>query len=329
MNAIFGQPLVSVIVPVYNAERGIARCIESILNQSLRDIELILVDDGSSDRSGTICDEYAVKDARISVVHKANEGVAATRMVGINLAKGEYSIQVDADDWVEPTMLKELYQKAKQEDADMVICDFYYDYEGRKPLKRRLQRPTSLDTMNVLAELLEYRRISPSLANKLIRHSCYSKYGVQIPSDVSHGEDFYVSLSLFRHEELRVTYLPVAYYHYVQDACSTSLTHTYSISDFERESRLMDYCLAMMQGHTLYSRVENRMVHNLVRRAFNGGVFTSAQFKQLTYCYRHQIRCNRGIAWHRRYRLYLSCIGYYRLMFAYKSVGNMLKKKLR
>ena len=100
MNAIFGQPLVSVIVPVYNAERGIARCIESILNQSLRDIELILVDDGSSDRSGTICDEYAVKDGRISVVHKANEGVAATRMVGINLAKGEYSIQVDADDWV-------------------------------------------------------------------------------------------------------------------------------------------------------------------------------------------------------------------------------------
>ena len=138
-----------------------------------------------------------------------------------------------------------------------------------------------------------------------------------------------MSLSLFRHEELRVTYLPVAYYHYVQDACSTSLTHTYSISDFERESRLMDYCLAMMQGHTLYSRVENRMGHNLVRRAFNGGVFTSAQFKQLPYCYRHQIRCNRGIAWHRRYRLYLSCIGYYRLMFAYKSVGNMLKKKLR
>ena len=119
MNAIFGQPLVSVIVPVYNAERGIARCIESILNQSLRDIELILVDDGSSDRSGTICDEYAVKDARISVVHKANEGVAATRMVGINLAKGEYSIQVDADDWVEPTMLEELYQKAKQEARKM------------------------------------------------------------------------------------------------------------------------------------------------------------------------------------------------------------------
>lgn len=320
------QPLVSVIVPVYNAERYIGRCIESILSQSLTDLELILVDDGSKDKSGTICDEYAEKDTRIIVIHKPNEGVAATRMAGISRASGEYSIQVDSDDWVEPTMLEELYQKAKQEDADMVICDFYYDYGGRKPLKLRSQRPTSMNTMSVLAELLEYRRISPSCANKLVRHSCYHKYQIQIPADISHGEDFFVSLSLLRHEELRVAYLPKAFYHYTQDVSSISLTHTYSIRDFERESRLKDYCLAMMRGHALYDQVEKRMIHNLVRRAFNGGVFTSAEFKRLTYPYRYQIRDHHGISWHRRYRLYLSCIGYYRLMYAYKSIGNLLKR---
>lgn len=320
------HPLVSVIVPVYNAEKSIGRCIESILSQSLTDLELILVNDGSKDRGGEICDEYATKDSRIVVIHKPNEGVAATRMAGIRKASGEYSIQVDSDDWVEPTMLEELYQKAKEEDADMVICDFYYDYNGRKPLKRRVQRPTSLNTTSVLAELLEYRRISPSCANKLIRHSCYQKYRVEIPADISHGEDFFVSLSLLCHEEVRVTYLPKAFYHYVQEASSTSLTHTYSMRDFERESRLKDYCLAMMQGHALYDCVEKRMIHNLVRRAFNGGVFTSAEFKQLTYPYRHQIRDNHSIAWHRRYRLYLACIGYYRLVYAYKPMGNLLKR---
>ena len=327
MTAIAKPPLVSVIVPVYNAEDAIARCIESILGQSLVDLELILVDDGSADRSGAICDEYAARDSRISVIHKSNEGVAATRMVGIDAARGTYSIQVDADDWVESTMLEELYAKACDEDADMVICDFYYDYQGRKPLKRRVQRPECLHAASVLGELLQYRRISPSLANKLIRHSCYRKYEVQIPSNISHGEDFYVSLSLLRHDELKVSYLPNAYYHYVQDDCSTSLTHTYTVRDFERESRLKDYCLAMMRDHAQYALVEKRMIHNLVRRAFNGGVFTSAEFRRLTYAYRHHIRNNRSIAWHRRYRLYLSCIGYYRWMYAYKAVGNMLKKR--
>lgn len=326
MNEMKNTPLVSVIVPVYNAERGLRRCIDSILGQTLQYMQLILVDDGSRDRSGEICDEYAAKDSRVTVVHKPNEGVAATRMVGIRHAVGEYSIQVDSDDWVEPTMLEALYRKAKQEDADMVICDFYYDYDGRKPLKRRVQCLKVLGQKAVLSALLDYRGISPSCANKLIRHSCYERYGIAIPTDISHGEDFFISLSLLRHEELRVAYLPEAYYHYMQDTDSTSLTHTYSIQDFERESRLKDYCLALMRGHEFYDKLQLRMVHNLVRRAFNGGVFTSAEFRRLTYCYRHQILANHYIAWHRRYRLYLSCIGLYRLMYSYRAAASMAKK---
>lgn len=326
MTEIQKQPLVSVIVPIYNAERTLGRCVASILAQTLSDIEVVLVNDGSRDGSGAICDEIAASDPRVKVVHKPNEGVAATRMVGIRTATGEYSIQVDSDDWVEPEMIEELYRKATEECVDMVICDFYYDYNGRKPLKRRVQKPSDTAPLALLAETLEYRRLSPSCANKLIRHECYKKYRVVIPSDISHGEDFFVCLSLLRNPDIKVAYLPKAYYHYVQESSSASLTHSYSIKDFERESRLKDYVLEMMQGHPYYDRVERRMIHNLVRRAFNGGVFSSAEFKQLTYAYRHNIRYNRHISWHRRWRLYLSCVGCYRLMYGYRSLSLWFKR---
>lgn len=327
MNVRNSAPLVSVIVPVYNAASSLRRCVDSLLSQTLTDMELILVNDGSQDCSGTICDEYVTIDSRVSVIHKSNGGVASARMAGIDKATGEYSIQVDSDDWVEPSMLEDLYNKALQDDADIVICDFYYDYEGRKPLKRRVQRPQSLDRMAVLSELLEYRRISPSCANKLIRHSCYHKYQVRIPTDISHGEDFFICLSILRNEGVHVTYLDRAYYHYVQGAGSSSLTHSYSTQDFERECRLKDYCLELMREHEYYGRLEQRMVHNIVRRAFNGGVFSSSEFKHLTYRYRRQILGNRHIAWHRRYRLYLSCIGYYRAMYSYKALKEWLKPR--
>ena len=327
MTSMAKQPLVSVIVPIHNAERTIGRCIESIVTQTLSDWELVLVDDGSRDRSGEICDEYAARDNRIRVIHKPNEGVAATRMVGIRAAQGTYSIQVDSDDWVEPTMLEDLYAKAEKGDADMVICDFYYDYDGRKSLRRRVQQPSALDATSLLFELLEYRRLSPSCANKLIRHECYQRYNIEIPSKISHGEDFFVCLSLLRHSELKVTYLPKAYYHYMQDANPASLTHSYNEKDFERECRLKDCVLSMMIGHECYERLEQRMALNLVRRAFNGGIFTSKEFKERTYDYRHSIRNNPHIAWHRRWRLYLSCIGYYRLMYGYKALKDKRKRK--
>ena len=111
----------SVIVPVYRAEKWINQCVDSLLGQSYRNIEVILVDDGSPDRSGAICDEYAAADSRVKVIHQPNGGVSVARQTGIDNATGEYSIHADPDDWVEPTMIEELVAKAIEEDADMVI----------------------------------------------------------------------------------------------------------------------------------------------------------------------------------------------------------------
>lgn len=149
------QPKVSIIVPVFNVEQYLHHCIGSIIAQTFTDWELLLIDDGSPDKSGDICDGYAKKDGRIRVVHKENGGVSSARQRGQDEAIGEYTIHVDPDDWVEPTMLEDLYRKAKDDNADMVICDYYTNEESlQKYIK---QEPTKLDSIVVLGELLQWK----------------------------------------------------------------------------------------------------------------------------------------------------------------------------
>ena len=112
---------ISVIVPIFKAENYLSKCIDSILAQTFRNFQLILVDDGSPDKSGEICDRYVKLDTRVEVIHKPNGGVMSARKCGISSAKGVYSIQIDPDDWVEPSLLEELYHEAIAENADMVI----------------------------------------------------------------------------------------------------------------------------------------------------------------------------------------------------------------
>lgn len=118
------MPKISIIVPIYNVERYIHRCIESILNQNFCDFELILVNDGSPDQCGDICDEYALKDNRIKVIHKNNGGLSSARNAGIDIAKGKYIGFIDSDDWIEPDMYEILYQNIKKYNADISMCKY-------------------------------------------------------------------------------------------------------------------------------------------------------------------------------------------------------------
>ena len=144
---------VSVIVPVYKSEVYLERCVDSLLAQTFRDFEILLIDDGSPDRSGEICDMYTRKDDRVRVFHQKNSGVSMARQKGLDEARGEYVIHADPDDWVEPDMLEQLYAKAKEENADMVICDYYANYPGRQIYS--CQRPSSLRHEAVLCDLLQ------------------------------------------------------------------------------------------------------------------------------------------------------------------------------
>ena len=133
------QPAISIIVPVYNAEKYLRRCIDSILSQSLTDFELILIDDGSTDRSPHICDEYATRDKRIKLIHKKNAGVSAARNNGIDMASGDYLVFIDGDDWIASNMLEIMYKNIQKEKPDIINFNAYKHIEG-KNIEKFLKR---------------------------------------------------------------------------------------------------------------------------------------------------------------------------------------------
>lgn len=222
---VMNVPKISVIVPVYKAEAYLHRCVDSLLAQTFTDFEILLVDDGSPDKSGEICDEYARKDSRVRVFHKENGGVSSARQCGMDYARGEYTIHADPDDWVDPTMLEELYRKAKEEDADMVICDFYEERKNKTIYVR--QQPSSLDHETVLCEL--FGQLFASCWNKLVRRDRYKEFGVRFPLELSCCEDLYVNVC-FISKNIKITYLNRAFYHYDQVVNENSILHS---NDFE------------------------------------------------------------------------------------------------
>ena len=124
-------PKVSIVVPVYNVEKYLDKCIQSLIGQTLKEIEIILVDDGSTDKSGKMCDEWAQKDSRIRVVHKQNGGLSDARNVGVSVASANYVGFVDSDDYVEPTMFGLLYRNARDDNAEISICGVYSCYANQ------------------------------------------------------------------------------------------------------------------------------------------------------------------------------------------------------
>lgn len=125
-----GSIKLTVIVPVYNVEKYVARCIESILSQTYQNLEIIVVNDGSSDRSGEICDEYARKDSRVQVIHKENGGIVSARKAGILCATGEYTTNVDSDDWIECEAYEKMIQRLEEYHPDMLVMGYKKEYDG-------------------------------------------------------------------------------------------------------------------------------------------------------------------------------------------------------
>jgi glycosyltransferase involved in cell wall biosynthesis len=121
------KPLISVIIPIYKVEPYLRKCVDSVLSQTYSDLEIILVDDGSPDNCGKICDEYAEKDSRIKVIHKTNGGVASARNFGLNIAKGDYIGFIDSDDWIEPNMYECLLNDILQNECYISMCEFFLE----------------------------------------------------------------------------------------------------------------------------------------------------------------------------------------------------------
>ena len=241
------QGLVSIIVPVYKAEKYIHQCIDSLLAQTYRNIEVILVDDGSPDNCGAICDEYAAKDCRVKVIHQQNGGVSVARQTGIDHATGEYSIHADPDDWVELNMIEELVAKAVANNADMVICDFYR--ESKSDRIHVCQNPgNDLSASAVLRKILS-QQLHGSCWNKLVNRSRIEGIGFT-PEDLCILEDELYNIRILA-RKIKVSYLPKALYHYRIDN-ENSLCNTISDKSFKLKvkavSEIESFCLANVAG---------------------------------------------------------------------------------
>lgn len=232
------QPAVSVIVPVYKAEAYLHRCVDSLLAQTFTDFELLLIDDGTPDRSGMICDEYAIKDTRVRVFHKENGGVSSARQLGLDNALGEYVIHADPDDWVESNMLEELYNEAKRENADMVICDFFNEFKDGKQYYVRQLLP-SLDSQAVLQQLLS-GKLNGFCWNKLVRRACFINWSIRFPESIHIWEDLWVNCLLCSHD-IHISYLNKALYHYDRVINSNSIMRSIKKYKVENKIRFCNY----------------------------------------------------------------------------------------
>lgn len=226
---------VSIILPVYNAASSIKQMLDSILTQTLSEFEVLMIDDGSTDKSGRILDEYSAKDNRFKVFHKQNEGVAMARQSGVDNAKGEYCIHADADDWMEPTMLEELYTEAKAKDADVVIADYFVNSKQNERICK--QQPSALSPVHILQDMFD-NKIFGSLWHKLVRTDLYRKYNAKFFKGINHCEDLLIWVQLLQHPEVMVSYLPKAYYHYVVN--DNSITRHFTHETYEMRLRFRD-----------------------------------------------------------------------------------------
>lgn len=211
--------LVSIIVPIYNSERYIERTIVSILNQSYKDIELLLINDGSTDDTINILNSYAKKDSRIVLINKENEGVSATRNIGLDKCKGNLVTFVDADDYVDGTMIEQLVTLLETHDSDISCCGNLLERPDKTIPIHGTNVLMNLNRKEALIELIIGKNIEPSVCSKLFKKEIV--YDIRFDKDIKYNEDYLFNLYAFKKAK-RITFLDKPLYHYNLHANSST-----------------------------------------------------------------------------------------------------------
>lgn len=217
---------VSVIIPIYKVEAFIERCATTLMEQTLHEVEYIFVDDATPDRSIQILEEvvarYPERKEQVRIVHhEENKGLPAARNTGLTLATGEYIFHCDSDDYVEPTMLEELYHAVQTQEADIVWCDWYLTFAENE---RYMKQPSFCAPMEALKAMLS-GGMKFNVWNKLVRRSLYTDNHIEFPAGYGMGEDM-TMMMLFAHAK-KVAYVPKSYYHYIKTN-TNAFSQTYS-----------------------------------------------------------------------------------------------------
>lgn len=251
--------MISVIVPVYNVEVYVDRCVQSLLIQN-QDIEIILVDDGSTDDSAQICDKYALLDSRVKVIHIQNQGVSNARNVGLSLAKGEYITFVDGDDWLSDDFLEIGIKSLEAAGADIFMGSYIKNYADGTEIK--VNENTSAMTFNyeecveaVFVKSPNKPDLSWAVWGKIFKASLWKN--VQFDMHLSMGEDAVAFWEILKHAN-KILYMPVMGYHYLQRA--DSVVHTPSVKNILDNLKIHQYFYHDYQNH-LNESVQRYFLH--------------------------------------------------------------------
>ena len=205
------RPIISAIVPVYNNERYIHRCINSIFKQTFRDYEILLIDDGSQDQSGSICDEIANTNENVNVIHQKNKGLASSRKVGVSAAKGRYITFIDSDDYIAPDMFQILYENV--EDFDMISCCFKIVVGDKEstPDSFNEQYVDFYDNREMIQAYFDKKYLNGSACGMLVKKELYDE--IDMCEGAVPGEEICTSLQLYQiAKSVRVISQPLYYY---------------------------------------------------------------------------------------------------------------------
>ena len=274
------KPAVSIIVPVYNGEKTLERCVDSVLKQEYKDFELFLINDGSSDKTREICERYAAADDRVLVIHKENSGVSESRNMAIAQAHGEYLQFLDCDDWITPDATKLLVRAAKEEQADLVIADFYRVIGERLSHKGDIEIDGVMDQEAFVGCMMEkpadfYYGV---LWNKLYRRDIIMKHHLQMNPEISWCEDFMFNLEYVRYAETFYA-LRTPVYYYVKTKGSL-VNQKISITKTVKMKLMMFEYYNNFYKHVLdeedYEKNRLQVYHFLVDAAKDGFVFPAS-----------------------------------------------------
>lgn len=243
-------PIVSIIIPIYQSEGTISRCLHSIQCQTFKDFELILVDDGSTDRSVAICEKFAKEDSRIRLFSKIHSGVADTRQMGLENAQGKYILHCDSDDWMELNMLEAMVCEAQKTNSDLIVCDYIVESDSGSAEKREV---TSF------AKKFKCSQLSYYLWNKMIKRSFLQNNNIFFPKGVELAEDMYVILMILNHNA-NISYVPYALYHYNQLSQRISITNNITRSRWNTSIEIINKLESLLD-----KRLKKRLNSNKVQ----------------------------------------------------------------
>ena len=257
---------ISIVIPVYNTSKYLKQCIGSILNQTYKNLEIIIVNDGSKDNSLSIIKEFKNQDKRIIVVDKKNGGLSSARNAGIKIASGEYILNVDSDDWIEPNTCETLIKTAIDNDADIVIGNIYLEYKNKQKKWKDLNKNIKYKNFEYLdAFFIENGK--GTVCNKLIKRSLYIDNKIFHPEGISLGEDTSTLLRLALKSETIIK-IPNYIYHYRQN--EFSMMHS-------KEKKIYEYLEAIDIIKSYYYSNKEKEKYNEVESILKYKLF----YKQL------------------------------------------------